>query len=566
MTRNDSAPDHESPAVTALTASALAASALLAGPRGRRLCLELASLAATAAGAEAGMASTTDCATSFNMAMFYAAYNLDPHKGTSTVLFGTGTAQPIPNPSAEEVAALLDGVALPVLTEAMALEALAMTVSVARYWQEPDGADVLAAAPALRRSLHRFAHQLTDSPLTKWWRTPMDAATQWSVDFVEDSHRTVMPAHEAALNNGAANTLTQWRLEIQAEEERAVRDGRTDPAANWSGTWWSRPPSTLPHSTRMMGAERGELGPVGLWLVEDGFGEDEAVLEALRPPVNARIFQITSPEDWARLCRERPLEVTASKRQDWYRTTGRNGKWLMPDWSSLKEKYDAVHLTTGGYLTAAGREITVDETYSSVLAGWDPDATYWLCDVTSDVDSRQTWLQDPDGLSWAPQGDRLRCRTVPERKEWNFHVHDYLVSAVTTRLGDGDEVWQRASRDVLSWKVKTRSGFRVDTPGPVVEGQRVNVTAAFLGVKVVEPVQVVSVADTADRVGFAYRTLPGHPVSGEEAFIVHRDGGGVYLTIRSLTRAAPQQPWRSLFPLLLRVQKLVRRRYLRALR
>ena len=93
-----------------------------------------------------------------------------------------------------------------------------------------------------------------------------------------------------------------------------------------------------------------------------------------------------------------------------------------------------------------------------------------------------------------------------------------------------------------------------------------NVTAALFGVKVVEPVEVVAVVDTPDRVGFSYRTLPGHPVSGEEAFIVHRVGDEVHVSIRSLTRAAPQQPWHALFALLMLVQRLVRRRYLRALR
>ena len=77
-----------------------------------------------------------------------------------------------------------------------------------------------------------------------------------------------------------------------------------------------------------------------------------------------------------------------------------------------------------------------------------------------------------------------------------------------------------------------------------------------------------SVVEDSDRVGFAYRTLPGHPVDGEEAFVVHRDtvDGDITLTVRSLTRAAPQQPWRAIHPLLRIAQRVARRRYLRALR
>ena len=81
-----------------------------------------------------------------------------------------------------------------------------------------------------------------------------------------------------------------------------------------------------------------------------------------------------------------------------------------------------------------------------------------------------------------------------------------------------------------------------------------------------EPVQVEVVTEGATRVGFSYRTLAGHPVTGEEAFIVHRDGDDVFLTIRSLTAPAASRLWRALYPLLRIAQVVARRRYLRALR
>ena len=40
------------------------------------------------------------------------------------------------------------------------------------------------------------------------------------------------------------------------------------------------------------------------------------------------------------------------------------------------------------------------------------------------------------------------------------------------------------------------------------------------------PVRVVYVIDGPDRRGFAYGTLPGHPESGEEAFLVERRPDG----------------------------------------
>lgn len=156
--------------------------------------------------------------------------------------------------------------------------------------------------------------------------------------------------------------------------------------------------------------------------------------------------------------------------------------------------------------------------------------------------------------------------TSPELREWPPSNPGYRRSEVSAVVGSGDAVWERVTRDVLRWRVKTASGFAVDSTGPVLQGDRVVVTARLLKVTIVEPVEVVAVVEEFDRVGFAYRTMPGHPVSGEEAFIVHRRGEEVRLTVRSLTRAAPQQPWRFLYPLLQIAQRIARRRYLRSLR
>lgn len=156
--------------------------------------------------------------------------------------------------------------------------------------------------------------------------------------------------------------------------------------------------------------------------------------------------------------------------------------------------------------------------------------------------------------------------TTPHLAEWpcdgSPRFHRSEVSAV---VGRGDGEWRRVAVDLLHWKVKTRSGFRVQDDRPAMPGAELIVTARVLGVTVREPIRVEHVIESADRVGFSYRTLPGHPVSGEEAFIVHRDGEEIVLTIRSLTGPSPRLPWRPLFPLLRLAQLIVRRRYLRAL-
>ncbi len=165
-----------------------------------------------------------------------------------------------------------------------------------------------------------------------------------------------------------------------------------------------------------------------------------------------------------------------------------------------------------------------------------------------------------DALGGAPATDPW-SPTWPSAEQGPFRRSE--VSAI---IGRGDALWRRAARDVLLWKVKTRSGFTVDHPHPVAPGDRLQVTARVAGISIRELVEVVAVVETADRVGFSYRTRPGHPVHGEEAFVVHRGGDDVLLTIRSLTAPAPQQPWRALYPLLRVAQVVARRRYLRALR
>ena len=83
--------------------------------------------------------------------------------------------------------------------------------------------------------------------------------------------------------------------------------------------------------------------------------------------------------------------------------------------------------------------------------------------------------------------------------------------------------------------------------------------------KVREPIEVVAVVDEPDRQGFAYGTLTGHPLRGEEALIVERlPDGSLWLTVRSATRRQTGR-WGWGYPAVLVAQRFYRRRYLRAL-
>jgi len=158
--------------------------------------------------------------------------------------------------------------------------------------------------------------------------------------------------------------------------------------------------------------------------------------------------------------------------------------------------------------------------------------------------------------------------TMPAAERWlppeGWRAYEHTVS-----LGSGNDLWNAASSAVLAWGVKTRSGFAVEPsldPGRgATQGERYWLVARVGPVRVREPVEIITTVSTDDRAALAYGTLDGHPVSGEEAFIVHRDdAGNVSLTLRSLTRAG-RGPWRALFPAILVAQRVYRRRYLRAL-
>lgn len=106
----------------------------------------------------------------------------------------------------------------------------------------------------------------------------------------------------------------------------------------------------------------------------------------------------------------------------------------------------------------------------------------------------------------------------------------------------------------------------MEGPTPVAVGDRPTIHVRAFGMTVTEPVEVIDVVTGRNRVAFAYRTLPGHPVRGEEAFIVHRgDDDVVRLTVRSLTAPSDVPGWRAVYPFLRLAQRVARRRYLRAL-
>jgi uncharacterized protein (UPF0548 family) len=160
--------------------------------------------------------------------------------------------------------------------------------------------------------------------------------------------------------------------------------------------------------------------------------------------------------------------------------------------------------------------------------------------------------------------------TRPGDDLWNARPPGYRAYERTVRIGEGVAVWESAASAVLEWGIKTRSGFAVEGESGgarrVEAGANYWLLAAVGPFPVREPARVVAVVDRPDRCGFAYGTLEGHPLSGEEAFVVHRSPDGVvWLTLRSISRSAAGR-WRLALPGILIAQRWYRFRYLHALR
>jgi len=253
-------------------------------------------------------------------------------------------------------------------------------VGWAAYWQPPDNEDRALASAAVRERLLPIAEAVTGDPATGWWSAPVELGHQVHVEWIDPD------THPVSLS-GAAGKLAQWRARTVADEQQAARDRPDDPSAPFSGCWWSTPAmSGLTATTRTVPGDNA----VGLNLIEDSLGWTRARCWPVLPHRGARIYEISGPGEWTELVSRYPLDVSKARRHDWWRATGLDSSWLIPDFAAVAADYDAVHLTAAGYLTTAGRGLPAGNA-RTVLAGWDPDKTYWLADVLTGSGPAGLW-------------------------------------------------------------------------------------------------------------------------------------------------------------------------------
>lgn len=126
--------------------------------------------------------------------------------------------------------------------------------------------------------------------------------------------------------------------------------------------------------------------------------------------------------------------------------------------------------------------------------------------------------------------------------------------------------FESAAEQLMSWQVQERSGIRVAASTPAAEPDTVVLMRLGVGPASLRiPCRVVYTVEEVDRVGFAYGTLPGHPESGEELFLLERTAEDrARLTISAFSRPATRLA-RAGGPATRWMQTLMTQRYLRAL-
>ncbi|MEM9514989.1 MAG: hypothetical protein AAGA42_09025 [Actinomycetota bacterium] len=185
--------------------------------------------------------------------------------------------------------------------------------------------------------------------------------------------------------------------------EDVYSSGQFTVAGLWSV---SNPPAEVHEN--LLGSWELEIGPIARC--------------TLPVPSGARVAEIHRPEDWAQLVMEHPrvggpypewelpginqrrarlTSLLSVPGQRAARVTMRNQ--LVPDWRSVADAYDGVHLSWAGFLTSEGCVTELPDGDVTILRYWGSDRTLWLNDVFGDP----VVLPPPNAESAAPVSDEL---------------------------------------------------------------------------------------------------------------------------------------------------------------
>lgn len=154
----------------------------------------------------------------------------------------------------------------------------------------------------------------------------------------------------------------------------------------WAGLWTVTDPPAITHE-QLVDAWELHGGPVSRWRLP--------VLPA------ARVFEVHRPADWARLVTEHSRNA-ATNLEHWElpsinqrrsdladlmavpgqraaRTSMR--RHLVPDWRSVADHHDGVHLSWAGFITTEGCITDFEAGDVTMLRYWFSERTHWLTDT-----------------------------------------------------------------------------------------------------------------------------------------------------------------------------------------
>jgi len=263
------------------------------------------------------------------------------------------------------VVAARSGIGLAGLTDPVTVTTLAAAVCGELSPWSGEHRELAAWLLEQARPLRGLVVDLVDHPGTQWWSQLLDRSAQLVLgdDAVGPPVFTTdrSPWQDYAQRPTACVTSSTALTPVETEP---IRSGRHAVAAVGRSDW--EPTYPLPQAQ-------------------------------LRIHSDARIAEITGPDDWNRLVQRYPHPHHAQQgavNQNLHESAGiRNGP--APDWADAADDLDGVHFTFAGMLTA----LFVPTTHDGVLTTlWAPESesTLWL---------RQVWEEPRQGTAYPPHLD-----------------------------------------------------------------------------------------------------------------------------------------------------------------
>lgn len=107
-------------------------------------------------------------------------------------------------------------------------------------------------------------------------------------------------------------------------------------------------------------------------------------------------------------------------------------------------------------------------------------------------------------------------------------------------IGEGRDAFVAAADCLMTWEMHRRAGLQVEASAERAStGVNVLVRLGPSWFPIDAPCRVLHTVNDADRIGFTYGTLEGHPEHGEESFsVLLDDDGSVHFVVIAFSRPA----------------------------